>query len=71
MIIRYIRSDRVVPFEQLKRLEELNVVRTRQVKKGRGRTREIVVVEGVEEVISGAVSAGSSGESMNEGYRSC
>ncbi|QYZ78637.1 ORC1-type DNA replication protein [Methanofollis formosanus] len=47
--------------ERVQRLEGLRLVRTRRRKKGQGRTREIVVREGV----SDAVSAGSSGESMN------
>lgn len=50
-------------FERLKRLEALHLVATRQRKKGQGRTREIMVGEGVEEMVVPRVSAGVSAAS--------
>ncbi|TAJ43610.1 ORC1-type DNA replication protein [Methanofollis fontis] len=50
-------------YERLKRLEALDLVTRRQRKIGQGWTREIVVREGVEEMV-GPVPAGSSGASL-------
>lgn len=51
--------------ERVQRPEGLRLVRTRRRKKGQGRTREFWVADGVEEVVFGAVSAGSSGKSSH------
>ncbi|MDD4255111.1 MAG: ORC1-type DNA replication protein [Methanofollis sp.] len=51
-------------FERLKRLEALHLVATRQRKKGQGRTREIMVREGVGDAVAPvpAASSGTSGK---------